>query len=106
MKAPNDTCNTPDLMTVDEARDRIMTAVSTVSGVEQLFVRDALNRVLAEPVISSINVPSFDNSAMDGYGLNSQDLPTEDTMRLTIVGKAMAGAPYPGKIQANLKIDG
>ena len=34
---------------------------------------DALGRVLAEPVVSPINVPGFDNSAMDGYALNVAD---------------------------------
>ncbi len=100
MNTSPDSCLTSDLLSVDEARAKIMNMVNAIEGVEQLFVRDALHRVLAEPVISGINVPSFDNSAMDGYGINSRDIPAQGTSTLTLVGRAMAGAPFNGVISA------
>ena len=44
-----------------------------LTGCEVIAIQDALNRVLAETICSSINVPGFDNSAMDGYALRLAD---------------------------------
>ena len=45
----------------------------SLAATETLAIHSALNRVLAETITSSINVPGFDNSAMDGYALRLQD---------------------------------
>ena len=45
----------------------------TLTGTETLAIQDGLSRVLAETICSSINVPGFDNSAMDGYALRLAD---------------------------------
>ncbi len=44
-----------------------------LTATETVCVHSALNRVLAEAITSSINVPGFDNSAMDGYALRLID---------------------------------
>jgi len=87
------------LLSVEDARARILDSVLPITGSEQLFVRQALNRVLAEAVISPLNVPAFDNSAMDGYALNSQDLPSDGETELKVAGRAMAGIPYQGRVR-------
>lgn len=87
------------LLSVEDARARILDSVLPITGSEQLFVRQALNRVLAEAVISPLNVPAFDNSAMDGYALNSRDLPPQGETELKIAGRAMAGIPYQGRVR-------
>src|SRR5690606_34991262 len=56
----------------------------------------------ARHLVSPINVPSHDNSAMDGYALRSADLPADGTATLKVVGIAYAGkpldiAPGPGE---------
>lgn len=90
----SDPCAAPGgLLTVDEARARLLDLARPVGGVEQLAIRSALGRVLAEPVISTLDVPPYVNSAMDGYAVRGADLPTEGEVRLRVVGKAMAGAP-------------
>jgi molybdopterin molybdotransferase len=68
-----DCCASPGLIPVGEALARILAAGSLVSQTEQLRVGDALGRVLAEDVVSVIDVPGHDNSAMDGYAVNSAD---------------------------------
>ena len=90
----------PNSLRVDEARTRILDALDTVTGVEQLAVRQCLSRVLAEDIHSTIDVPSHTNSAMDGYALHGDDLPAEGTASLAVIGRAMAGAPFSGSVAA------
>ncbi len=89
-----DPCTAPGgLLTVDEARARLLALAQPIGGVEQLAIRSALGRVLAEPVISTLDVPPYVNSAMDGYAVRGADLPAAGEARLRVVGRSMAGAP-------------
>lgn len=96
-----DPCATPKgLLSVADARARIDALVSPINGTEQLPIRMALGRILAAPIISTINVPPDTNSAMDGYAMLGADLPASGTAQLEIIGRAMAGAPYTGRVAA------
>jgi molybdopterin molybdotransferase len=95
---------TTGLLSVDEAKQRIMDAASPVSGTEKLAIRASLNRVLASDVLSTINVPPYDNSAMDGYAVSSADLPREGQARLALVGESFAGNPYMGSLSGGQAI--
>jgi molybdopterin molybdotransferase len=100
-KQTQDPCATPKgLLSVADARARIDALVTAIKGTEQLPIRSALNRILAKPIISSINVPSYTNSAMDGYALRGADLPQSGNTRLKVIGRAMAGAPFSGSVAA------
>ena len=59
----------PNALPVDKAQEFIARLVPKVSAVESLALRASLGRVLARDIVSSIDVPSHDNSAMDGYAL-------------------------------------
>jgi molybdopterin molybdotransferase len=61
-------------------------------------LRDALGRILAEPIVSPMNVPGHTNSAMDGYALAGTDLPVEHSRRLPVLGTAWAGRPFDGQV--------
>jgi len=87
----------PNSMPVDQARQLIARFLSPVIGVERIAVRAALGRVLAEDVVSPVDVPAHDNSAMDGYAVRHADLGA-DEVTLKIVGTAFAGQPYGGPI--------
>jgi molybdopterin molybdotransferase len=78
------------LLTIDEALARVLGAVAALDA-EELAVADALGRVLAEDVVAAHDVPSFANSAMDGFAVRSG--PSGRTLR--IVGESRAGAPSP-----------
>ena len=65
---------TPDALGVDLGRQLILDTVRPVSGGEHVALHNALGRVLAETILSPIDVPAHDNSAMDGYGLRADDL--------------------------------
>ena len=56
----------PNSLPVDRARELILDLLQPVIGHERIFVRQALDRVLSDAVISPIDVPGHDNSAMDG----------------------------------------
>ncbi len=97
-----DCCATPGqkLLSVEQGRERILQAAHTVTGTEQLHLRAALGRILATPVVSTIDVPPFANSAMDGYAVRSQDCTDVVHADLSVVGSSFAGAPFAGEVTA------
>jgi molybdopterin molybdotransferase len=90
----------PNSMPVAKAREFIARFLSPVAVVERLHIRAALGRVLAEDVISPLDVPSHDNSAMDGYAVRFADLNTDGEVTLKIAGTAFAGVPFQGAVKA------
>jgi molybdopterin molybdotransferase len=81
-----------DLITIDEARRRVLSAVTRLGG-EPVALPDALGRVLAEEVSSTLPVPPFDSSAMDGFAVVAGP-----AAELAVVGEARAGHPYSGAV--------
>jgi molybdopterin molybdotransferase len=90
----------PNALSVERARQYLFDTVPPVTGHERLFVRQALGRVLAEDVISPVDVPAHDNSAMDGWAVRFADLSPDGETRLKNVGTAFAGRPFDGKLGA------
>ncbi len=88
----------PDALPVARANEVIRGFVTPVSGVEKLPVRAALGRVLARDIVSPINVPSHDNSAMDGYAVRNDDLGAHMPVTLTEIGTAYAGKEFTGEV--------
>jgi len=88
------------LLSVDQARQRVLDATHPIKGHEKLAVRSTLGRVLDETIFSSINVPAYDNSAMDGYAINSQNIPDKGTTTLILAGKSFAGRPFDGDMKS------
>ena len=87
----------PNALRVDKARQAIRSCLSIVKDIETVPVREALGRVLAEPIVPSINVPAHDNSAMDGYAVGSSDF-SHGSFSLKEIGTALAGRPFAGKV--------
>ena len=88
----------PDALPVRDAQRIIREFVAPVRTVEMVALRSALGRVLAADIVSPIDVPSHDNSAMDGYALRGADLPPDAPARLRVVGTAFAGRAYGGDV--------
>ena len=86
-------------LNVNEAINRMTGAVKKTQETEVVALRDGLNRVLAKEIISTINVPPYANSAMDGYAFNSADLPSSGEKTLTMVGKSFAGIPFEREVK-------
>lgn len=83
----------PNALKVEQAREKILGDINSTKDVETIPIREALNRVLAENVKSSINVPAHVNSAMDGYAIAGADIPATSEKQLRVVGTVMAGRP-------------
>ncbi len=88
----------PNALPVAKAQQIVGRLVEPVVGTERIFVRNALGRVLAADVISPIDVPAHNNSAMDGYGVRAADLAAGSETALQVIGTAYAGRPYDGDI--------
>jgi molybdopterin molybdotransferase len=107
--------NSPILLSaslhVDEARKAISDLVNELlqesrklnhaSDIESVTLDQAINRILAEDLLSPIDVPAADNSAMDGFAFEGDCLGNSDKLvTLKVVGTAYAGKPYMSKIHS------
>ena len=88
----------PSALPVAMVNQVIRQFVQPLAGFEQVALRDALGRVLAENIISPINVPAHDNSAMDGWAVRGSDLGATDAATLTEIGSSLAGREFNGKV--------
>lgn len=86
------------LLRLEEARQRIVEAVGRPDQAETLPLGRAAGRVLARTLTADVEVPPFDNSAMDGYALHSSLLPATGEASLRQVGTAWAGRPFEGQV--------
>jgi molybdopterin molybdotransferase len=93
----------PNALPVAQAQAIVQQLVQPVTAVESVALRTALGRVLARDIISPIDVPAHDNSAMDGYALRSSDLGTQASgtdLALRVVGTAYAGSAFDGSVNS------
>ncbi|MFN7507183.1 MAG: molybdopterin molybdotransferase MoeA, partial [Limnobacter sp.] len=85
-----------DFQTVNEARTKILSLLRPITGTRTVAIRDALDQVLAADLLSPINVPAHDNSAMDGYAFNGNSIKNGDITHLKMIGTAYAGKAFNG----------
>jgi molybdopterin molybdotransferase len=88
----------PDSMPVAAARTLIRTFLAPVTATERVHIRQALSRVLAADVVSPLDVPGHDNSAMDGYAVRFADLRADGETTLARVGESFAGKPGAARV--------
>ena len=88
----------PNSMPVEQAREYIKAFLGPVKETERVNLHAALGRILAEEIHATHNVPNHDNSAMDGYAFNANDL-GQGTTRLKITGAAFAGNALTGSFE-------
>jgi molybdopterin molybdotransferase len=89
----------PNSMPVAKAREVIARFLTPVTAIERVGVRAGLGRVLAEDIISPLDVPAHDNSAMDGYAVRIADLKSDGDVTLKVAGSSFAGAPFQGAVK-------
>lgn len=99
MPANQDPCAKPSLMHPDQAIIELLKQVEAIDSYEIVSLPESLGRILAEDLASSIDLPPFNNSAMDGYAFRFEDL--VEGKSLTLVGESFAGHPYDGKCAPN-----
>ena len=69
----------PNAMQIESAKKLISSFIKPIKDTESVSLMDSLNRVLAVDLVSPINVPNYDNSAMDGFGFNISSLKNKKT---------------------------
>ena len=79
------------LLPVAEAEQLIAAGVNPVSGRQRVPLREALGRILTAEIIAPLNLPPFDNSAVDGYAVRADDIDPAHQRRFIIVDRVAAG---------------
>jgi molybdopterin molybdotransferase len=94
------TCDTlpSNTLTVEQAQQRILEAIPTLTVNETVGLMQANARILSQAIQANLDVPPYTNSAMDGYALRYADLATHSSLK--VIGTALAGHPFIGTVQA------
>ena len=82
------------LRSVDEHLATVLAGIGSIEPIE-LTLLDAQGLLLAENVVAPLPLPSFDNSAMDGYAVravDTRDATPEHPVQMPVVGDVVAGA--------------
>src|SRR5438128_1019165 len=88
------------MLELEEALAQVLAAIPA-PGSERISLGQAHGRILAERVVSPIDLPVFDNSAMDGYAVRAADVASakpEAPVRLRLGGRVAAGATFTGEV--------
>jgi molybdopterin molybdotransferase len=88
----------PDALPVDKAREAIRRFLAPIAANERVAVRASLGRVLGEDIVSQVDVPAHDNSAMDGWAVRGADLDPDRETVLRELGTAFAGRKFEGAV--------
>ena len=90
----------PNSMPVVKARQFIKQFLCPIQKTETLPIRETLGRILATDILSPSNVPNYDNSAMDGYAFNADDINPEKPTSLKVIGTAFAGKAFNTELKS------
>ncbi|WP_304437688.1 molybdopterin molybdotransferase MoeA [Pantoea sp. RIT-PI-b] len=86
---------TAGLISLEDAQQKMLQQLTPISDSLNVSLFEAAGRITAKPINSPLDVPSFDNSAMDGYAVRLADSAADRV--LPVAGKAFAGAPFNGE---------
>lgn len=84
-----------ELTPLHEALAALHERTVAIAGISTVALADAAGRILAENIVSTMNVPPHANSAVDGYAVYFEDLSPDIETRLPVTGRAAAGHPLP-----------
>lgn len=90
--------HTDQLLSLKEVLNNIFTLITPIAEKEIIPLTESINRITAREIISPINVPPFDNSAMDGYAIRFNDW--HDAAPLVVAGTALAGSAFRDPLPA------
>lgn len=90
----------PQALSAAAVGDFLSKLVQPLADTEEVAIRDAVGRVLAQDIVSPISVPPHDNSAMDGYAFDGAQLAAGQPLQLEVVGTALAGKAWQGRVDS------
>ncbi len=79
------------LMPLDDALTLLEQRIAPVAAIESVPLGDTVGRILGEDLVATLDVPPFDNSAVDGYAVYYDDLAPGATTLLPVTGRVTAG---------------
>jgi molybdopterin molybdotransferase len=79
------------LLAIDDVERLIIERVTPVTEIETVALKDARSRVLAADLIAPIELPPFDNSAVDGYAVRHTDIGAKGETKLSVADRLTAG---------------
>jgi molybdopterin molybdotransferase len=88
------------MLQLEEALARILAVLPPASG-EEVTLNEAHGRVLLQEAATRLDLPAFDNSAMDGYAVRAKDLAgakAGSPVRLRLAGRVAAGENFDGQV--------
>lgn len=88
----------PQALSAAAVNEFLARLVEPLNQTEVVGTFDALDRVLAQDLVSPISVPPHDNSAMDGYAFDGSRLRADAALDLDVVGTALAGKAWQGTV--------
>jgi molybdopterin molybdotransferase len=106
MSATKDREAAPSLLTLEDARARMLAGVAPLPA-ETVALADALGRVLATAIDSRLTLPPWDNSAMDGFAVRSQDVSgasDDHRVELRVIGESAAGRSAAVEVTAGTAV--
>jgi molybdopterin molybdotransferase len=86
------------MLTPAQAWAQILERIQPLEQVESVPIAASVGRVLARDVISDVDLPPFEKSAMDGFAVHSADFAAGAERTLQVVGESRAGAPFAGAV--------
>ena len=90
----------PQALSAQDVLKFLTQLVNTVAETEEVEIFQSLGRIVADDVISPIDVPPHDNSAMDGFAFKGQQLSSAENITLKVVGTALAGKAWQGQVKS------
>ncbi|HEU0011090.1 MAG TPA: gephyrin-like molybdotransferase Glp [Verrucomicrobiae bacterium] len=90
------------MLSLEEAQERILAGIQLLKA-ERVAVAAAAGRFLAEPILAPMDLPQFDNSAMDGYAVRAAEVTKagpDSPVRLKLIGSTAAGEVFRGALQS------
>ena len=90
----------PQALSAQDVLKFLTQLVTAVAETEEVEIFQSLGRIVAKDVISPIDVPPHDNSAMDGFAFKGQQLSSAENITLKVVGTALAGKAWQGQVKS------
>ena len=90
----------PNALDENQAISKIVKSVVPIRETETINIKNAVNRSSASNIKAEISIPSFKNSAMDGYAVNLAGL-KKNNYKLTEIATSLAGKPYNKNLKKN-----
>lgn len=97
---PKDTF--PEYVSLSFAEKKMLNSISKSPGYKKINIKDCENRILAEDIISNVDIPEENNSAVDGYAIDNNFF--KKNIKYKIINESKPGKPYLKKVKQNQAI--